>query len=225
MKAIILATLLLATNAAFAADLSSVGTSNIEATADYSYTRARNTPDYLATHEALVGVQANLGDLGSVSLEAGDTQRVTSTRVNTPTLAVGYANGFHVGKLGVVGGLVYSDQVGDKWLPWIHGNTSSLPINNIAGTVEVNFPVSFVVSHYFVQVKPFVDYTYGYTWTGDIDSTHTYAEVTAVHTSTAAVGAYADLSKHVVAKIGYDRSFGTAGPNTQGVLTSLNYKF
>ena len=217
LKGILIAAALLAvTGSAFAGDLSSVGTVGVEAVTDYSYARSLNTQNWDASHIGLVGLQLNAGSLGSVAVEAGDTQRVATFRLNYTTFAVNYANGFKVGSVGVVGAVSYTDQTGDLWF---RGNNSSLPVNTVAGTVELNAPL-------FSNVKGFVDYSRGYTWSGNINSFYNNAAaVTSVDTNGAAVGAYVNLGKSFIVKAGYTRSFGDVGPNTQGVLVSAGYKF
>lgn len=217
-KGILIAALLAVSGAAFAADFSSVGSTGVEATVDYSYARSINTPEWASAHVALAGLQANLGGLGSVAIEAGDTQRVGTFRLNYTTFAIGYANGFRVGSVGVVGALAYSDQTGDKW--FLSGNNSSLPISTGTATVELNAPVSHAI-------KAFADYSYGYSWSGNINSFYgNRSLVTSEHTNVGAVGAYLNLSSNVVGKVGYARSFGvSAAPNTQGLVASLSYKF
>src|SRR5271157_1307885 len=144
MKFLALALTLGFAGAAAASDFSSVGTTGVQAIADYSYARSINTPYWDSTHVGLAGIQLNFGGLGSVAVEAGDTQRVTDFRLNYTTFAVGYANGFKVGSLGVVGSLGYSELTGDKWF-LDNGNNSSLPINIGSGLVEINEPVTKVL--------------------------------------------------------------------------------
>jgi hypothetical protein len=204
--------------AALATDLSSVGTNGVEATADYTYSRSLNTPAWSSTHEALAGLQLNLGGLGSFVGEVGDTQRVTDFRLNYTTFAVGYANGVHVGPLGLIGSAVYSDQTGDKW--FLNGNNSSLPVNNVTVTGEAQLKVCRCA-------KLFADYSREYTWSGNINSFYNSAVVTSQYTKGAAVGTYVDITDKLVAKVGYTRSWpATTGVGqTQGVLVSAAYKF
>ena|SRR5271157_1612916 len=219
MKFLALALTLGFAGAAAASDFSSVGTTGVQAIADYSYARSINTPYWDSTHVGLAGLQLNFGGLGSVAVEAGDTQRVTDFRLNYTTFAVGYANGFHVGSIGIVGAVSYSELTGDKWF-LDNGNNSSLPISNGAATVEVNAPVTRAV-------KVFVDYGRTYAWSGNINSFYKNAAVvTSAHGNDAAVGAYVDLSKRTCLAVGYTRGWSpTAGsPDTQGVLVSLSYK-
>ena len=215
-KGLILAALLAVSGSVFASDLSSVGTLGLEATTDYSYARSINTPYWASTHEALAGAQLNLGGLGSVAVEAGDTQRVTDFRLNYTTFAVGYANGFKVGSLGVVGSLGYSELTGDKWF-LDNGNNSSLPISIGSGLVEINEPVTKVL-------KLFANYGRTYAWSGNINSFyHNGAVVKTSNANAASVGTYVNLSKSLVAKVGYARGFGSV--DTQGMVASLSYKF
>lgn len=216
MKSLLLAALLAVSGSAFAADLSSVGTTGAEATADYSYARTQNTKAYVAAHEAEVGVQLNAGGLGSVALEAGDTQLVTNYRLNFPTFTAGYANAVKLGELNLVAGLSYSALTGDRWFPLARGKNGSARTDVAAGVVEANFPVNFVLTHYLVTVKPFVDYTRSYAWANDDHGSLT--------TNGVAIGTYADLTKNVVAKVGYTRDW-TWADHSQGVLASLSYKF
>lgn len=205
-KGIILAAaLLLVSGAAFASDLSSVGTSSVEATADYSYTRAIGTPFYAAEHQALVGVQVNEGALGSVAVEAGDTQVVTNYRLNFTTLSVGYANGFNLGALKVVGGVNYDIATSDRW--FFSGKNTFAPINAVTGVVELSLPVT-------KSVRVFADYNHSYGWSQGVSDT----------VNGAAGGLYVTLPGKIVAKVGYTRDWIPAY-HSQGLLTSLSYKF
>ena len=218
LKGILFAALLTVAGTAFAGDLSSVGSTGVEAVADYSYARSINTQQWDAAHVGLVGLQVNAGGLGSLAVEAGDTQRVGSFRLNYTTFAIGYANGVKLGSLNLVGSVSYTDMTGDKWF-LDNGNNSSLPISTVTGTVEVNAPL---VS----GVRVFADYNHAYMWSGNINSFYkNAAEVTSVNSNAAAVGAYVNLSKSIVGKVGYTRGFGDVGPNAQGVLVSAAYKF
>ncbi len=215
-KGLILAALLAVSGSVFASDLSSVGTVGLEATTDYSYARSINTPYWDSTHVALAGAQLNLGGLGSVAVEAGDTQRVTDFRLNYTTFAVGYANGIKVGSLGVVGSLNFSELTGDKWF-LDNGNNSSLPISIGSGMVEVNAPVA-------KTLKLFADLGRSYAWSGNINSFYKNGVVVKTSNSNAAsVGTYVNFSKSLVAKVGYSRGFDSV--NTQGMVASLSYKF
>ncbi len=215
LKGILIATLLAVTSSAFAADLSSVGTTGVEAVADYSYARSQDTASYGAAHVGLTGLQLNAGTLGSVALEAGDTQRVTDFRLNYTTFAVSYANGVKLGSVNLVGSVSYADATSDKW--FFSGKNSSLPINVVTGTVELNAPV-------VGPVRAFADYGHAYTWSGNINSFYTNAvEVTSANSDAAAVGAYVNVSK-VVLKAGYTRGW-SAEDHTQGLLVSAAYKF
>lgn len=217
LKGILFAALLAVTGSAFASDLSSVGTTGVEAVADYSYARSINTQQWDSAHVGLVGLQVNAGGLGSLAVEAGDTQRVGTFRLNYTTFAVSYANGVKLGSLNLVGSVSYADATGDKW--FLSGHNSSLPVNVVAGTVEVNAPLAG-------SVRVFADYDHAYTWSGNINSFYKNAvEVTSANTNAAAVGAYVNLSKSIVGKVGYTRGFGNNGPNVQGVLVSAAYKF
>lgn len=201
--AIFMAALALVASSAFASDLSSVGTSSVEATTDYTYTRSINTPYYLAGHQALVGAQVNAGSLGSFVVEAGDTQRVTDYRLNFVTYSVGYANGVKLGSLSLVGGVDYSVLTGDRYI--LNGNNDAIPTKVVSGVVELNAPV-------VKNVKAFVDYDHTYAYNSNGNAT----------ANGGAVGAYVTAGP-VVAKVGYTRSW-TAG-NGQGLLASLSVKF
>jgi|SRR5579859_1671406 len=208
MKKILLAlALTLGMGVAAAADLSSVGSTGVEATVDYSYARSIGTPSYLAEHQALAGVQVNAGALGSFGLEAGDTQLVTNYRLNFTTFALGYANGFKVGSLSVVGNVNYLVATQDKW--FFSGRNGSASIDEVIGTVEVNAPITS-------SVKLFADYSHAYAWVPALSAG-------GLTSNGASLGAYVNLSKSVVAKAGYTRDW-TAG-NAQGLLASLSYKF
>jgi hypothetical protein len=219
MKALIFtAALALVASSAFATDLSSVGTSSVEATVDYSYARSVGTPYYAAEHNAEAGAQVNAGALGSFVVEAGDTQKVSDYRLNFPTFTVGYANGVKVGNIlggvGLVGEVDYSTLTGDKW---IFGHNGALPSHVVSGTAEVNLPVGFIVTHWLINVRPFVDYTVS----------HAYDRYeNDVNTASVAGGIYAvptTFAPHLVTKVGYQRS--TENGLTQGVVASLSYKF
>jgi hypothetical protein len=218
MKGILIAALLLASSSVFAADLSSVGTTGVEGTTDYSYLRSIGTQNYTAQHEAQVGVQVNAGALGSLSAAAGDTRDVSSNPVNFPTFTVGYANGIKLGHLlggvGLVGAVDYSTLTGDKW--FFSGKNSASPSHQIAGTAEVNLPVGFVVTHWLINVRPYVNYTY----------VHMYDQPGSASDAAASVGIYATpttFAPRLVTKVGYQRT--TQDGNAQGVVASLNYKF
>jgi hypothetical protein len=205
--------------AVMATDLSSVGTTSTEATVDYSYLRSIDTPNYSAVHNAEAGVQVNAGGLGSFIVEAGDTQRVTDYRLNFPTFTVGYANGVKVGNIlggvGLVGEVQYSTLTGDRW--FLSGRNSAIPSHTVAGTAEINLPVGFVVTHWLINVRPFVDYTV----------THTYDRYeNDVNDAIVAAGIYAvptTFAPHLVTKIGYERT--TENGLAQGLVASLSYKF
>lgn len=217
--AIFTAALALIASSAFASDLSSVGTTSTEATVDYSYSRSIGTQQYSAVHNANVGAQVNAGGLGSFIVEAGDTQQVSNFRLNFPTFTVGYANGVKIGNIlggiGLVGEVQYSTLTGDRWA--LSGRNDAVPSHVVAGTAEVNLPVGFIVTHWLINVRPFVDYTV----------THTYdRSENNVNGATAAAGFYAvptTFAPHLVTKVGYQRT--TENGLAQGLVASMSYKF
>src|SRR5271154_3854853 len=143
MKILLALALTLGMGVAAAADLSSVGTTGVEGTVDYGYTRSINTPYWLSGHDALVGVQVNAGILGSVVVETGDTQRVTDYRLNYTTFEVGYANGVKLGAVSLVGAVAYTSLTSDLWFP--SGKNGTTPINGLTGVAEVNAPLAGAV--------------------------------------------------------------------------------
>lgn len=201
-KGIFIATLLAVTSTSFAGDLSSVGTTGVEAVVDYSYIRSIDTPSFTSGQIGLIGLQVNAGSLGSVVVEAGDTHAVNS---NLSTFQVGYANGAKLGSVNVVGDVSYTEVTGDKW--FFSGKTSSLPVNTVSVGGEVNLPVTN-------SVYGFVNYNHSYTWSSGVSE----------KTNTGAVGAYVNVSKHIVAKIGYVRGWAT-DVRGEGVLVSAALKF
>lgn len=214
-KGLIIAALLLASGSAFSADLSSVGSTNVEALVDYSYSRTIGTPNFSSAHQAQAGLQANLGGLGSFTAEAGDTQHVTDFRLNYSTFTVGYANGVHVGPVALVGAVQYSNLTGEKW--FFSGNNNSSPINVGTGTIEANVPVAS-------NVKLFADVSHSVAWAGNLNSFYRNAAVvTTSDTNTAAVGTYVYVTKKLELTAGYTRSF-TYG-NQQGLVAEVSYSF
>jgi hypothetical protein len=223
MKSFLIAALLIVSGSAFANDefaydLSNVGSHSVEVTTQYTYGRATTPQVKLAAQEELVGLQLNEGALGSVFVEAGSRQKITTTRTNMSDFTVGYANGVKLGRVNVVGAASYTEFTSDVW--FFGGKNSSKPTKDATVTVEANTPVNFVVSHYLVTVSPFVDYSRNRTWTTATSTT----SATNAYGNVAAFGAYADLTKHVVAKVGYSRGW-NASVHTEGVLASLNYRF
>lgn len=215
MKGIIFAALLAVSGSTFAADFSAVGSNGVEGVIDYSYARSIGTSNYSAAHEALTGLQFNIGGLGSLAVEGGDTQQVTDFRLNFATVAVTYANGFKVGKLAVVGAAQYSELTGDKW--FFSGKNSSSPISNGTGTVELNYAV-------LPSVKVFTDYSHTVTWAGNINSFYKNAAVvTTTDSNVGTVGAYWYVTKRLELTAGYSRTLN--GQNVQGLVSEVSYSF
>lgn len=207
MRSLIAIALSLASVSAMAADLSSVGTTGVEAVASYDYSRSQDTSYWSSQHDGAVGLQLNLGKLGSVAGEAGDHQVVGNYRNNFTSFSATYANGFHVGSVGVVGAVNYAVNTGDVWFPLAAGKNHDANIQTYTGTVELTQALS-------KHVKLFGDYSYE-----NVSADH---QVDA-NVQTAAGGLYVTAGK-VVLKAGYTRSF-TTPSQYQGLVTSIAYKF
>lgn len=103
---------------ATAADLAQIGTTGIAAVIDYSYNQMINTPYYSGTHVVVAGPQFNLGNLGLVAVEVGDTKQVS----NYKTLEATYANGITAGNSHFNGAVIYQ--------------VASGPNNSVTGVAE-----------------------------------------------------------------------------------------
>jgi hypothetical protein len=195
-------------SAAMAADFQLIGTKGVAAVVDYSYSRNIDTQPLSAAHVGVTGLQFDLGKLGSLAVEGGDTQLVNGgDHSNFATFEATYMNSVvTVGKLIVSGAAIYSAATGDKWLPW--GQNSAGPTHSLAGDADFAYVLS-------PRISLIADYIHTITWIPQAPSSNSDTALGSVELT---------LTKKLDLTVGGGHTF--AQPSgSWGVYTDISYQF
>lgn len=219
-----------------AQDWSAVGSHSVQVETGYSYSDLAGTGQGLRSYSA--GVQANIGWLGTFVVSANEVSQADAAnngfKLTAPGFTVTYANGFHFGDLGAVGGLSYSRISGTA--ASLTGAESTATVTNLK--LSENTYTVFSELNYSLfdgVVKPFVggSYTVGQVtaeaavvtvqneggWSG-------FAQTVglAPHVVTGQAGFYVQPVENLSIKLGYEHSTDQQAYQTNGGFVTVALK-